>query len=168
MMDGIYYSNDSVIDKHEYWQVYNPFSREFENIFFKKCVKNKNTTYLSKIFPDKNFIESMELIPTTELVVCRLRIQKILCDETKTNTEKAKEITDILKSYPIESILFSLQSGSNDEYLMKEFIEDMKPIIKGLDKKLYKSIFTEKDAILSLAKHCIKNKNNEEIDVNEL
>ena len=163
MIIGIYYSNDSNISKYDYWQVYNPFTREYENDFFKKYVKKRNIVYLTKIIPDKEFIENIEIIPSTELVVCRLRIQKILNDKAKSNTDKAQEIINILKSYPISSILFSsMTNNNNDEYLMNEFIENMQILIKGLDKSLYKKIFTEKTAILSIIKYNIDKKNNME------
>ena len=42
---------------------------------------------------------------------------------------------------------------SSNTYLTSEFIDDMKAIIKGLDKSLHDIIFTEDDATMSLLKY---------------
>ena len=156
-MDGIFYSKDKIINRFEYWQKYDPFKRLYEDVFFKTCLKKGQTTYLQQISPSKEFIESTELFENTELVICKLRIKKILSDNTKTNKTKANEIIELLTSYPLASILVDMEEHidniSSNTYLTSEFIDDMKAIIKGLDKSLHDIIFTEDDAIMSLLKY---------------
>ena len=156
-MDGIFYSKDKIINDLEYWQKYDPFKRLYEDVFFKTCLKKGQTTYLQQISPSKEFIESTELFENTELVICKLRIKKILSDNTKTNKTKANEIIELLTSYPLASILVDMEEHidniSSNTYLTSEFIDDMKAIIKGLDKSLHDIIFTEDDAIMSLLKY---------------
>lgn len=163
-MDGIFYSKDNIINNFEYWQKYDPFKRIYENIFFKTCVKKGHTTYLKPVFPSKDFMENTELLESTELVVCKLRVQKILLDKTKTNKAKALEIIELLSSYPLASILTDVEehfdNTTANTYLISEFVDDMQTIIKGLDKTLYNNIFTEEDAIISLIKYC-ENKSQE-------
>lgn len=163
-MDGIFYSKDNIINNFEYWQKYDPFKRTYEDTFFKTCVKKGRTTYLQQVFPSKDFMENTELLESTELVVCKLRVQKILSDKTKTNKAKALEIIELLSSYPLSSILTDLEENFDkataNTYLISEFVDDMKAIIKGLDKTLYNNIFTEEDTIISLFKYC-ENKQQE-------
>ena len=90
-MDGIFYSKDNIINNFEYWQKYDPFKRTYEDTFFKTCVKKGRTTYLQQVFPSKDFMENTELLESTELVVCKLRVQKILSDKT------GKDISEIEK-----------------------------------------------------------------------
>lgn len=156
-MDGIFYSKDKIINKFEYWQKYDPFKRLYEDVFFKICLKKGQKTYLQPISPSKDFIESTELFENTELVICKLRVRKILSDNTKTNKVKANEIIELLTSYPLASILVDMEEHfnnmSSNTYLTSEFIDDMKAIIKGLDKPLHDVIFTEDDATMSLLKY---------------
>lgn len=156
-MDGIFYSKDKIINDFEYWQKYDPFKRLYEDVFFKTCLKKGQTIYLQQISPSKEFIESTELFENTELVICKLRVKKILSDNTKTNKTKANEIIELLTSYPLASILVDMEEHvdniSSNTYLTSEFIDDMKAIIKGLDKSLHDAIFTEDDATMSLLKY---------------
>ena len=127
-MDGIFYSKDNIINNFEYWQKYDPFKRTYEDTFFKTCVKKGRTTYLQQVFPSKDFMENTELLESTELVVCKLRVQKILSDKTKTNKAKALEIIELLSSYPLSSILTDLEENFDkatvNTYLISEFVDE--------------------------------------------
>ena len=82
-MDGIYSSKDPLINTCEYWQIYDPFTRLYDNIFFKTCIKKGRVTYLQEYKPTKQFMEDNELSESTELVICKLRIKRILKDKNK-------------------------------------------------------------------------------------
>lgn len=113
-------------------------------------------------------MEDNELSESTELVICKLRVKQILKDKNKTNKEKAEEILDVLISYPLASVMADVEKEINqttiNTYLINEFINDIAPIIKGLDKTLYNNVFTDEDSIISLINYCDKkfNMNKEE------
>ena len=186
-MDGIYSSKDPLINTCEYWQIYDPFTRLYDNIFFKTCIKKGRVTYLQEYKPTKQFMEDNELSESTELVICKLRIKRILKDKNKTNKEKASEILDVLISYPLASVMADViikigkkyfsktddveketnQTTSNT-YLINEFIDDIAPIINGLDRTLYNDVFTDEDSIISLINYCDKKFNVENTEVSEV
>ena len=171
-MDGIYSSKDPLINTCEYWQIYDPFTRLYDNIFFKLCIKKGRVTYLQEYKPTKQFMEDNELSESTELVICKLRIKKILKDKNKTNKEKASEILDVLISYPLASVMADVEKETNqttsNTYLINEFIDDIAPIINGLDRTLYNDVFTDEDSIISLINYCDKKFNVEKTEVSEV
>lgn len=170
-MDGIYSSKDPLINTCEYWQIYDPFTRLYDNIFFKTCIKKGHVTYLQEYKPTKQFMEDNELSESTELVICKLRIKRILKDKNKTNKEKASEILDVLISYPLASVMADVEKETNqttsNTYLINEFINDIAPIINGLDRTLYNDVFTDEDSIISLINYCDKKFNVENTEVSE-
>ena len=171
-MDGIYSSKDPLINTCEYWQIYDPFTRLYDNIFFKTCIKKGRVTYLQEYKPTKQFMEDNELSESTELVICKLRIKRILKDKNKTNKEKASEILDVLISYPLASVMAGVEKETNqttsNTYLINEFIDDIAPIINGLDRTLYNDVFTDEDSIISLINYCDKKFNVENTEVSEV
>ena len=59
------------------------------------------------------------------------------------------------------------QTTSNT-YLINEFIDDIAPIINGLDRTLYNDVFTDEDSIISLINYCDKKFNVENTEVSEV